>query len=303
MKKILIIAISICTFTPLFSQRLTKSEISTLREKEDSLKPLSWQMIQGASITERFGADSMLTRILVRALSVRNSFFYPFDSLQTISKIYPPDSSFRIFTWQLVINENMVRQHGAIQMNTKDGSLKLFPLVDRSDMIKNEKDTITDNLGWVGAIYYKILERKNGKKTYYTLLGFDENNIRSTKKLVEILHFEDGHPVFGAPIFRLSPDQSASMPSRYIMEFKKDANPRLTYDPDMDMIIIEHLVSESNEPHKKWTLIPDGDYDALKWKNGKWVFVKKIFNEVTPEGKPPVPQPMEESKLKIPPPH
>src|SRR5690606_40572592 len=55
-----------------------------------------------------------------------------FDSLITISKLSPKDSSFKIFTWQLVINDNLVRQHGAIQMKTNDGSLKLFPLIDKS---------------------------------------------------------------------------------------------------------------------------------------------------------------------------
>ena len=73
------------------------------------------------------------------------------------------------------------------------------------------------------------------------------------------------------------------------MEFKKETSPRLTYDADLNMIIMEHLVSESNQPDKKWTLIPDGDYQGFKWINGKWAYVSKIFNEVTPEGKVPMP--------------
>lgn len=50
------------------------------------------------------------------------------------------------------------------------------------------------------------------------------------------------------------------------------------------MIVMEHLISESNSPDKKYTLVGDGDYEGLKWINGKWVHVSKIFNEVTPEG-------------------
>ncbi len=53
------------------------------------------------------------------------------------------------------------------------------------------------------------------------------------------------------------------------MEYKKDASPRLTYDPDMDMIIYEHLISETGEPNKKYNYIPDGDYEGLKWVDGK----------------------------------
>ena len=89
------------------------------------------------------------------------------------------------------------------------------------------------------------------------------------------------------------------------MEYKKEAGPRLTYDKDLDMIIVEHLVSESNEYKKKWTLIGDGDYEGFKWKAGKWIHVEKIFNLVTPDGKAPIPNPLrdpsgiiDENKLK-----
>jgi hypothetical protein len=83
------------------------------------------------------------------------------------------------------------------------------------------------------------------------------------------------------------------------MEFKKDAGPRLNYDEEMNMIIIEHLVSQSGEPNKKSTLVGDGDYDGFKWANGKWVFVNKIFKDITPEGKEPVPMPIRDAKGNI----
>ncbi len=56
------------------------------------------------------------------------------------------------------------------------------------------------------------------------------------------------------------------------------------------MIIMEHLHSPSNEPNKKWTLIPDGDYEGFKWDNGKWNYVSKVFNLITPENEPPTPR-------------
>ena len=279
-------------------QTITKADENILRQKEDSLKPLSTKLIQGINSVDRFKADSSFTRILVRALSVKNSFQYPFDSLQTISIKVAPDSSFRIFTWQMFINDNVVRQHGAIQMKTADGSLKLIPLIDKSDITQNMADTIADNRGWMGAIYYKIILTKFQDKNYYTLLGFDENNIRSNRKIIEVLSFNDGKPVFGGRYFSV-PNNSLfpKNPSRYIMEFKKEASPRLTYDPTLGMIVMEHLVSESNEPNKKWTLVPDGDYEGFKWIDGRWVYVEKIFNQVTPEGQAPVPTPINESKL------
>jgi hypothetical protein len=47
-----------------------------------------------------------------------------------MSILSPPDSSFRIFTWQLFVNDSTYRHYGAIQMNQKE--LKLFALRDKS---------------------------------------------------------------------------------------------------------------------------------------------------------------------------
>ena len=300
MKKLIVLLVLSFSCPALFAQGISKADLKTLKQKEDSLKDHAVKIIQGINADDRFNSDSTFTRMLVRALKTPNSFRYPFDSLQTVSVLYSPDSVFRIFTWQLVINENIIRQHGAIQMKTYDGSLKLFPLIDKSDVTTNVADTVGNNYGWIGAIYYKIILKRSGNKNYYTLLGYDENNIRSSRKMIEVLDFVNDEPIFGGRYFSYEEDAVfKTSHSRYIMEFKKEAGPRLTYDPDLDMIIVEHLVSESNEPKKKWTLVGDGDYEGFKWKNGKWVHVEKVFNMVTPDGQAPVPVPVDENKFDI----
>ena len=96
----------------------------------------------------------------------------------------------------MVVNDEVVRQHGAIQMKTTDGSLKLFPLIDKSNVIVDKEDTVGNNFGWIGAVYYKIIEKHSFGKNFYTLLGYDENNISSNKKIIEVLTFKDGEPIF-----------------------------------------------------------------------------------------------------------
>jgi len=283
-----------------FAQHITKSDKKILGKKEDSLKVFANQILYGRNAIDRFLADSEFTRGFVRALEVKNSFYYPFDSLVTIAKVVPQDSTFKIFTWQLKINDNVIRQHGAIQMRTADGSLKLFPLIDKSDVIKNLQDTITSNRAWIGALYYKIIEEKSFGKNYYTLLGFDDNNINSDRKIIEVLTFKDGQPVFGGSYFNFpsSSTHPGSM-ARYIMEYKKNAGPKLSLDKDMNMIIFEHLISETGEVQKKYTYVPDGDYEGLRWKDGKWVYIEKVFNQITPEGHEPVPNPILDAKGNI----
>lgn len=306
MKKLFILLLISFTSAVSFAQGIGKAELKVLQQKEDSLKDYSIKIIQGINAEDRFNADSMFTRVLVRALKTKHSFHYPFDSLQTVSVLYSPDSVFRIFTWQLVINENVIRQHGAIQMKTYDGSLKLYGLIDKSDITTNVADTIGNHNGWIGAIYYKIIAKRSSNQYYYTLLGFDENNIRSSRKIIEVLNFINDEPVFGGRYFSFENDGVfKTSRSRYIMEYKKEAGPRLNYDKELDMIIVEHLVSESNEPNKKWTLVGDGDYEGFKWMNGKWVHVEKVFKVTTPDGQAPVPNPLrdpsgnlDENKLK-----
>jgi hypothetical protein len=284
-----------------FIKTNAQSYAQNLVQKEDSLKYHGNIIVNGEFAEQRFRADSHFTRILVRALQIPYSFYHSFDSLITISRLYSPDSSFRIFTWQLSKDENTFRRHGAIQMNTKDGSLKLYPLIDRSSLIINQADTITNNEWWIGAIYYKILLHKIVDRNYYTLLGYDENNRLSTRKIIEILSFDAmNRPVFGSNIFDFSKDKTQKNPqSRYWIEYKKDAQASIKFDQELDLLIYDHLISETNEINRKETYVPDGDYEAFKWTNGKWLHIEKPFDNKLEDGQAPVIKPVTESKIPV----
>ena len=284
-----------------FIKTNAQSYAQNLVQKEDSLKYHGNIIVNGEFAEQRFRADSHFTRMLVRALQIPRSFYHPFDSVQTISKLYSPDSMFRIFTWQLSKDENTFRRHGAIQMNTKDGSLKLYPLIDRSSLIINQADTITNNEWWIGAIYYKILLHKIVDRNYYTLLGYDENNRLSTRKIIEILSFDAmNRPVFGSNIFDFSKDKAQKTPqSRYWIEYKKDAQASIKFDQELDLLIYDHLISETNEINRKETYVPDGDYEAFKWTNGKWLHIEKPFDNKLEDGQAPVIKPVTESKIPV----
>jgi hypothetical protein len=278
---------------------LTKTSKAILKIKEDSLSVIGKQIVASEEASVRFRSDSQFTRMLVRSLKTPFSFYYPFDSLTTISRLYSPDSLFRIFTWQVSRDADLHRRHGAIQMRTADGSLKLFPLIDRSIVIQSQEDTVTNNEWWIGAIYYKVIKKVYNNKNYYTLFGYDENSIRSTKKRIEVLTFDEkGSPVFGGKYFTFEKDTiNKPVQSRYTIEYKKNGNGRILYDDELDMIIYDHLISESNEPAKKFTYIPDGDYEGFKWVNGKWQHIEKVFNQKLVDGQAPVLKPLTEKKL------
>lgn len=275
--------------------QLSNADLESLKKQEDSLAYYSHKMITDSIAENRFEYDSIFTRKLVQALRIPYSFNYPFDSIITVSHLYAPDSTFRIFTWQLQKDESYYRQKGAIQLNTKDGALKLFPLIDVSDFSSTPTDSVRRNTNWIGALYYNMVMKEFKGRKYYTLFGFDDNDFMSTRKWLEVLSFNaNGEPVFGGTYFNYKDDElKAHQPvSRFLFEYKKDAKARLNYDPEMDMIVFDHLISENNEPQKKFTLIPDGDYEAFQWKNGKWVHIDKLFNESLQDGQAPRPEPL-----------
>jgi hypothetical protein len=284
---------------------ITTADKKKLAAKEDTLKICARNLIMDSLTAGRMIADSLFTRTLVRALQIKNSFYYPFDSVQGVSKLYAPDSTFRIFTWGIVYDDFYSRQRGAIQMRTKDGALKLFPLRDVSEFTVNAIDSIRGRNNWIGAIYYNIIKTQDKGKNYYTLFGIDYNNVRSTKKWIEVLSFnEKNEPVFGGLMFSFAKDSIKKSPQhRFGLEYKKDARVLANYIDDVNMILVDHLISESDEPENKWTMVPDGDNEAFKWENGKWMHIDKAFDfkidmsDADPYmGKPPVGEPILDNK-------
>lgn len=284
--KIFFVNISLAALLLLFfspvavSQTISPGDRKKLQAKEDSLRDYARFLITDSLTKDRMISDSIFTRTLVRALMIKNSFYYPFDSVAGISKLYAPDSSFRIFSWVIAFDDYWSRQKGAIQLVTKDGSLKLIPLRDNSEFTDKADDSVRNKSNWIGAVYYNMIKTRYNGKNYYTLFGFVNHSVMSSKKWIEVLTFnEKNEPVFGGPYFSYEKDSIRQKTRyRFSLEFKKDARVLVNYIPDLDVILVDHLISETDEPENKWTYIPDGDNEAFKWENGKWMHIDKAFD-------------------------
>lgn len=289
-----------------YAQVITPADKKKLLAKEDSLIKYARELVTDSTTGGRMVADSNFTKTLVRAMRIKNSFFFPFDSVKGISKLYAPDSTFKIITWTIEYAELYPpRQRGVIQLRTRDGSLKLIPLRDYSEFTMNADDSARTRNNWIGAVYYNIVKTEYNGRNYYTLFGYDSYSIQSSKKWIEVMYFNKNmEPVFGGPFFTFTNDQPPQKPkNRISIEYKKDARTLVNYIDDLGMILVDHLVSETDEPDLKWTYVPDGDNEAYKWENGKWVHQDKAFDYkvdmsgVDPYmGKPPVEVPILDNK-------
>jgi hypothetical protein len=146
----------------------------------------------------------------------------------------------------------------------------------------------------IGAVYYNIVKTQHMGKNYYTLFGFDRPGPRTNKKWIEVLSFDtQGQPVFGGPLFSFEEDSlQKPVQARYSIEYKREARAFVNFEPELKMILVDHLIYENEGDEFAWNLVPDGDYEGFKWKNGKWVHVDKVFHFKLEDGQAPVEDPI-----------
>lgn len=239
----------------------------------------------------RVEQSEVFIRQLVRTLKAPGSFNYSFDSLQnTINIITSPDNKFRIFNWPVAYSDVRIRYYAAIQLNTPE--LKLIPLFDKTDMLaKPDPYKICSGDEWMGTLIYRIMPQETEEGTIYCLLGVNNGNPISNKKILDPMKFVDKGVRFGAPIFAFGSPESRDKPvNRFILEYKKEASVGMNWDPEYNAIVFDELASEVNDPNRKYTYIPTGQYNGLRWLREKWhiqenlIPISELKDGAAPEG-------------------
>ncbi len=256
------------------SEALRGAALTLVQSAEDTLSVLARGVLVSELAENRMYACHQLIPGLVKALKTPNSFQYKFPRLENISIQYPQDSTFRIFSWQLKINEGEYRYFGAIQWNQT--ALKLIPLVDRTSLILDPLSATVPANNWYGVVYYGIRSFKpSDQQEAYLLFGYDGYNQYEHRKVIDILSFKDGQPYFGAPIFKFSKNL---IQSRVIYQYGADAAVRVNYDEHEKMIVCDHLMKKPGLlPGQGNVMVPEGSYEGFKLEKGIWKYVEDVF--------------------------
>lgn len=270
----------ISTFSS-FGQRVKVSQsdstyIDSIRNYEYQLEGLSYNIINGSDKVERITSCYYFIETLKTALQIPNSFDYDFDLLKTVSSITSEDDKFRVFTWNLLLDSGKYMYFGAIQMNNPD-SLELYGLYDSSDYNRNVIYGQFDNRHWMGALIYQIHHYRWKKKDYYITFGWDGQDAKTNRKVIDVLWFDDeGKPNFGEEIF----DFDGDLQSRIIFDFNDRAAMLCRYDDHEEAIVFANLVPIN--PLMKGVYqnyVPDGTYDYLRFEKGVWRRYKMVFDD------------------------
>lgn len=248
------------------------------KKMEDSLRVTADSLYNIMIPDFRVEQSEVFARQLVRTLKAPGSFNYPFDSLQnTINIITSPDNKFRIFNWPVAYSDVRIRYYAAIQLNTPE--LKLIPLFDKTELLsKPDPYKICSGEDWMGTLIYRIIPQETEEGTIYCLLGVNNGNPISNKKIIDPMKFVGNGVSFGAPIFAFGSSESKDKPvNRFILEYKKEASVGMNWDPEYNAIVFDELASEVNDPNRKYTFIPTGQYNGLRWLRGKWRMLENLI--------------------------
>lgn len=257
---------------------ITPRDLEKLQIMEDSMLKTVDSMYEAFIPDTHIGYSERFIRQLVKTLKIPNSYQYPFDKLkEKISIISPDDGAFRIFNWSVDMSAIFRRYYGAIQMPQEN--LKLYGLSDYSEQLgKGAEDSILTGGKWFGALYYRIMTNEVEGRKVYTCFGFTAANALSNKKVLDPLIINDNSVTFGAPIFGIGSKNFAGQRiNRFILEYKKGVQVGMNWDDEKKVIVFDDLTSQVNDPNRKYTYVPSGQYNAFMWLNDMWTVRTNII--------------------------
>jgi hypothetical protein len=268
---------------PFFSwAQMSDIETKAFIDSEDSLLKILPRVCFSKKESNRFEANKTLLSYWNSILQNEKSIQYAFDSLKSkkyVSIINAPDNKFRLITWNLFKDDGTFAYFGFLQVNTSKTikknlfkketlmSYELYSLIDKSGSIKNPESYIGEPSKWFGMLYVDVIKTNDDD---YTLIGWDGNDKLTQRKFIDVLYFKsNGIPTFGKDLFKVP----GKFVKRMMFEYATEVAMSLKYTEERKQIIYSHLAPNSIDPTLEGQFQyygPDGSFDALTLKKGKW---------------------------------
>lgn len=225
------------------------------------------------SLSEVKPVLNSIREIMPEALGTEGAMEFPWSKLDRIGRITSDDGHVRIFTWHVTDDPDNYRYFGYVQVAQKKGKVKVYELVDNQKQQRNRQKLEQSIEDWCGKLYYSIITRKYKRRTYYTLLGMDFNNVLSTIKTIEVMEIQRNKPRFAQGFFFNGRDRV----DRLVLEYSSQVTISVRYDLRVEMVTFDHLVPFHPIYNGNYEFYgPDGSFDGLKFSAGTWIFQKDI---------------------------
>ncbi len=277
LKRIVFIVLLAFCFCKAYSQ----SGQERVFQYKDSLNHLARNMQRGENDSVRTASQTVYYSILNFLLTDSSSFNASFDSVPNLSVKASPDKAFRLYTWVAANYEGSVyRYHGFIQtQNQRTKKTTLIPLADSTEVIEKPLNKKLKPDHWYGAVYYSIILQIRSGKKFYTLLGWKGKDQALTQKVMDVLSFDNGKPLFGLPVF----EAKNVLYHRVIFEFTAQATMSLKFVSEKKTIVFDHIGRST----LTGIVGPEGTYDAFKFDKDHWELSEDVDvdNGFTPKKK------------------
>jgi len=264
--------------------QIPDSSLRRFRTAELELKQLQKKTFFSKTDQEKLEGNKAFIGVWDRIVTDPAILDYAFDSLREISVLRPQNHKFLLLTWNipradgshnffgyLLVNQSYKEKAGFLKHRTIQ-RYEFHKLLDRSATVKSAENHIGGPDKWFGMLYTDLVECED----YYLLLGWDGNDKMTQRKFIDVLYFKNnGDAVFGKDVFKFS----RKNPRRLMFECSQEVSMSLRYNKKQNRIIYSHL-----GPRQEGGVLegqyqyygPDGSFDALEFKKGKWVIVEDI---------------------------
>jgi hypothetical protein len=249
-----------------------KPEYLALVKSESHLQELFNQLYSDTLSDVEPVLDS-IRAVMNFTLSGPGSMDFTWNGLKRIGIVTSEDKKVRVFTWHVMDDPDHYRYFGFLQVGLKKGKIRLYELRDNGKAQRGIMKLDQSTEEWYGKLYYQVLTNRYRRKTYYTLLGMDFNDSRSTIKSVEVIAIQRNQPRFMKELFFNGRDKV----DRLVLEYADQVAISVRHDPDLRMITFDHLVPFHPIYKNNYEFYgPDGSYDGLEFSGGLWTYRKDI---------------------------
>ena len=265
----------ITLFFGIFHNGLIIAQSNQPEQIEKELSELLIDLRKAKSDKERKAINTDFKTKIEQVIEEDWSYDYSFESLKSIGKIYSQDKNVRIISWNVQWEDDSHSYFAyVLKKHARRDKHHVTELIDNSAMMPPQPTETLDSDNWYGALYYDIVDVKKGRKTYYTLFGYDAKNNLSTIKLLDVLYFTGKRPNFGYPLF----ETQEGLAKRIYFEHAAKTVMSLKYDQQRKMIIFDHLSPEApGLAEFREFYVPDMSYDGYKYEDNKWVLKEDVI--------------------------
>ena len=248
----------------------SSSQEASFEKIETEIQNLCDTIVNSESDSSKFLANEKLIEKL-KIISRKKKFHkYEFKNYNPITILSSDDKKLKLFNWFIQKKNGKYDYYTYIQKCNKRGKKCNYFLAEGN----NDNEIINDKISyenWYGCYFYELITIFVDKKEYYTLLGWDGNGDRTTKKIIEILHFDNDYPFFGAKLFN-------NNLHKIILEYSNKYSISLKYDEELDCIVYDHLEPIDGFSYNNFEIYaPNLSYDVLSRAESGWQIETNVY--------------------------